>query len=79
SKGNAFLGAERLVNANDIQVAGARAGTTADVAIAPPITVPVTQPTAGVGAATTDADKDKDERRRRRRNLLLEFLGFGSS
>jgi hypothetical protein len=79
SKGNAFLGAERLVNANDIQVSGARAGTTADVAATPPIAVPVTQPAAGAALAGKDAEKDKDERRRRRRNLLLEFLGFGSS
>jgi len=79
SKGNAFLGADRLVNANDIQVSGARSGTTADVAVTPPIAVPVTQPTAATAAGAAETDKDKDERRRRRRNLLLEFLGFGSS
>lgn len=79
SKGNAFLGAERLVNANDIQVSGARAGATADVAITTPIAVPTTPTGAAQAAAAADTDKDKDERRRRRRNLLLEFLGFGSS
>lgn len=79
SKGNAFLGAERLVNANDIQVSGARAGTTAEVAITPPVAVPVTQPAAAPSAGNADTEKDKDERRRRRRQLLLEFLGFGTS
>jgi hypothetical protein len=79
SKGNAFLGAERLVNANDIQVSGTRAGATADVVITPPVVVPVTQPTAAPAAGASETDKDKDERRRRRRNLLLEFLGFGTS
>jgi hypothetical protein len=79
SKGNAFLGADRLVNANDIQVSGARAGATGEVAITPPITVPTTPTGAAQAAAAADNDKDKDERRRRRRNLLLEFLGFGSS
>lgn len=79
SKGNAFLGADRLVNANDIQVSGARAGATGEVAITPPIAVPTTPTGAAQAAAAADSDKDKDERRRRRRNLLLEFLGFGSS
>ncbi len=79
SKGNAFLGAERLVNANDIQVGGTRSGATADVALNVPITVPVTSTGAATAAAVAENDADKDERRRRRRNLLLEFLGFGSS
>jgi len=79
SKGNAFLGADRLVNANDIQVTGTRAGATADVPLAAPIAVPTTPTGAAQAAAAAQTDKDKDERRRRRRNLLLEFLGFGSS
>jgi len=76
SKGNAFLGAERLVNANDIQVSGTRSGATADVAISVPVAVPVTQPTAPTSAGVSDPEKEK-ENRRKRRNLLLEFLGFG--
>ncbi|MFX7906677.1 filamentous hemagglutinin family protein, partial [Acinetobacter baumannii] len=53
SKGNAFLGAERLVNANDIQVSGTRSGATADVAISVPVAVPVTQPTAPTSAGVS--------------------------
>ncbi len=79
AKGNAFLGAERLVNANDIQVTGSRAGATADVPLSVPIAVPPTPTGAAQAAALAEADKDKDERRRRRRHLLLEFLGFGAS
>lgn len=80
SKGNAFLAAERVVNAIDIQVGGKTTGggkvdAPAPVLSAPPNTA-LTPTSAGL--ASSDADDDK-KKRRKRRNLLLEFLGFGSS
>ncbi|MDC6171393.1 filamentous haemagglutinin family protein, partial [Paucibacter sp. XJ19-41] len=81
SKGNAFLGAERLVNANDINVAGSRSGAVAEAPLSVPITVPVNDALTQATARGTESARDDDERKRRRarRTLLLEFLVFGSS
>jgi hypothetical protein len=81
SKGNAFLGAERLVNANDIKVDGARAGAAPAVVAAAPITMPASDAITNAASGLNTAEKDDDEKKRRRsrRSLLLEFLGFGSS
>ena len=80
SKGNAFLGAERLVNANDIQVSGARSGAAPEPVAAVPIALPVSEALTSAATGVSAGDKDDDERKRRnrRRNLLLEFLGFGN-
>ena len=81
SKGNAFLAAERVVNAIDIQVGGKVTGggkvDAAPAAISVPPNIPQAQTSAGPGSG--DAADDDRKKRRRRRNLLLEFLGFGSS
>ncbi|MCV2354909.1 filamentous hemagglutinin family protein [Paucibacter sp. B2R-40] len=81
SKGNAFLGAERLVNANDIKVDGARSGAAPEVVAAAPITLPASDAVTNAASGLNSAEKDDDEKKRRRsrRNLLLEFLGFGNS
>ena len=81
SKGNAFLAAERVVNAIDIQVGGKTTGggktEAAPTVISAPPNTALTPTSAGsIGG---DADDDDRKKRRRRRNLLLEFLGFGSS
>jgi hypothetical protein len=80
SKGNAFLAAERVVNAIDIQVAGKVSGGGKVEAPAAVISAPVNTALGPTSAGPTNADSDDDEKkkRRRRRNLLLEFLGFGS-
>lgn len=81
SKGNAFLAAERVVNAIDIQVGGKVTGggkaEAAPTVISAPPNAAQTQTSAGPAAG--DADDDNRKKRRKRRNLLLEFLGFGSS
>lgn len=79
SKGNAFLAADRVVNAIDIQVAGKVSGGGKVDAPAAVISAPVNTalgPTSA-GLASTDGEDDDKKKRRRRRNLLLEFLGFG--
>ncbi|MFG6429491.1 filamentous haemagglutinin family protein [Pelomonas parva] len=81
SKGNATLAAERLVNAVDIQVGGKTSGGGKVDAQAPTIAAPsnATLAAASAGLSSGDSEDDEKKKRRKRRNLLLEFLGFGSS
>ena len=81
AKGNAFLGAERLVNANDIQVAGNRSGVVPAVVANVAISLPASEAISSASATGVTSDKDEDERKRgrSRRQILLEFLGFGAS
>lgn len=79
SKGNAFIAAERVVNAVDIQVGGKSSGGGKVEAPAATISAPANNaltPTSA-GAATNEGEDEGKKKRRRRRNLLLEFLGFG--
>jgi len=79
SRGNAFLAANRLVNAIEIQVGGESRGGGKVEASAPQISAPVSTALAATTAGLFDSDKEDEERRKRRarRILLLEFLGFG--
>lgn len=80
SKGNAFLAAERVVNAIDIQVGGKTTGGGKLEAPQAVISAPPNTTLAPTTPGTDSAGNEEDEKkkRRRRRNLLLEFLGFGS-
>ncbi|MCZ8075297.1 MAG: filamentous hemagglutinin family protein, partial [Paucibacter sp.] len=79
SKGNAFIAAERVVNAVDIQVGGKTSGGGKVEAPAATISAPpnTTLNATSAGVANSESDEDGKKKRRRRRNLLLEFLGFG--
>jgi Filamentous haemagglutinin family outer membrane protein len=81
SRGTTFLGANRVVNADALNLSGPAVG-------APP-PPPTSSATASLGAnaqsatsagkreAGEESDEDKRKKRRARRNLLLDFLGFG--
>ena len=81
SLGNAFLGAARLVGADNLSVSG--------VAVGAPPPAPSggdTASLASVGQAATsagtrinpeDSEEEKERKRRKRLNLVLDFLGFG--
>jgi hypothetical protein len=81
SAGNLFLGATVVRGADNIAVGGSTQGAT--LVAAPPPPPVVTPPTpAATEAGKREAgggDEDETRKRRPRRNLLLEFLGFGSS
>jgi hypothetical protein len=81
SAGNAFLGATRLVGADNLAVAGTGTGVPAKPPEAPTASLAGIASAASAGTTQTASAKedDDDERRRRRtrRNLFLDFLGFG--
>ncbi|WP_263564070.1 filamentous haemagglutinin family protein [Paucibacter sp. DJ1R-11] len=81
SRGNAFLAADRLVNAVEIQVGGVSRGGGKVEAAAPQITAPISNALSTTSAGPVSSDKEDEDRRKRRarRNLLLEFLGFGEN
>jgi len=77
SKGNAFLGALVIRNANDIQVSGSGGVQAAPPPPSPPPSLGDAATSAGTKLATASDEDDEKKKKRPRRNLLLDFLGFG--
>jgi hypothetical protein len=80
SAGNAFFGAKTFINAYDFAVSGSSTGAPPPppppVALVAPGNNSIAAPSAG---PATESPDEARKRRRARRNLLLEFLGFGTS
>jgi hypothetical protein len=81
SAGNLFLGATVVRGADNIAATGAVQGASLAAPAPPPpsITPPTPAATEGGKREAASGDEDENRKRRPRRNLLLEFLGFGSS
>lgn len=81
SAGNLFLGATVVRGADNIAVGGSTSGATLTAPPPPPPVVAAPTPAATEAGKrdTSGGDEDESRKRRPRRNLLLEFLGFGSS
>lgn len=79
--GNAFLGATRLVGADNVNVGGTVKGATLSVETsAGALSVPLPASATAAGnreLQSPDDDEEKRRKRRPRRNLFLDFLGFG--
>jgi hypothetical protein len=81
SAGNTFLGASRLVGADNLALTGNTVGAPVKPPEAPTASLAGIASAANAGntqAASVKEDDDDERRRRRtRRNLFLDFLGFG--
>jgi filamentous hemagglutinin family protein len=81
SRGQTFLGASRIVNADALDLSGPNVGAppsppTSSAAAGLAATVQAANPSAG--RAGEEDEDEKRRKRRARRNLLLDFLGFGT-
>lgn len=79
--GNAFLGATRLVGADNVAVGGVVKGASlTGETSAGALSVPLPSSATAAGKRemqSADDDEEKRRKRRTRRNLFLDFLGFG--